>query len=62
VGGYEEMLEILADPAHEEYRQTKTWAGKNYAPEKFNLAATNRALRRLDRRQRAPRRRTGARA
>ena len=45
-GGYERMLEILADPEHEEHRQMKVWAGKKYDPEAFDLAAVNRGLRR----------------
>jgi hypothetical protein len=44
VSGYEDLLEILADPEHEEYQQMKTWVGKKFAPEKFDLLATNRAL------------------
>ncbi len=45
--GYESMLEILADPEHEEYRQTKTWVGRKYDPEKLDLVAVSRALKRV---------------
>ncbi|AKJ39486.1 plasmid pRiA4b ORF-3 family protein [Methanosarcina barkeri] len=34
-GGYEEMLDILEDPEHEEYEHTVTWLGKNFDPEYF---------------------------
>jgi len=40
VRGYEEMMEILSDPADEEYEDTKEWidsaTGGNYAPEHFD--------------------------
>ncbi len=58
--GYEGMLEILADPEHEEYRQTKTWVGRKYDPEKLDLAAVSRALQRVRRQSNAARRRSGA--
>lgn len=51
--GYEDLLQILADPEHEEHRQTKTWVGKKFAPERFDLAETNRALQKV---RREPRR------
>jgi hypothetical protein len=49
VSGYEDLLQILADPDHEEHRQMKTWVGKKFAPEKFDLLATNRALQKVRR-------------
>lgn len=30
--GYDEFLEALADPDHEDHADTKTWAGRNYDP------------------------------
>jgi len=48
--GYARMLEILGDPTHEEYREMKTWAGRKYDPEKFDLVAIDRALRKLRKR------------
>ena len=45
--GYSRLLEILGDPMHEEYREVKTWAGKKYDPEKLDLLAIDRALRKL---------------
>jgi pRiA4b ORF-3-like protein len=42
--GYEELLEVLADPRHGEHASMKKWVGKKFAPESFDLAAVNRAL------------------
>lgn len=53
VSGYEELLQVLADPRHEEYASMKTWVGKRFAPERFDLAQTNRALQKV---RREPRR------
>lgn len=36
VYGYEDLLEILKNPDHEEYKQMKTWAGRQFNPEKFD--------------------------
>jgi hypothetical protein len=55
VSGYEDLLQILADPEHEEHRHMKTWVGKKFAPEKFDLLATNRALRKVRRESSRPR-------
>ena len=46
-GGYAELLEILADPAHEQYEFYRQWAGEEFNPKAFDLAATNAALQRL---------------
>lgn len=35
IWGYEEFLEIMADPEHEEHNQYKDWLGP-FAPEKFD--------------------------
>ncbi len=48
--GYEHLLEALADPEHEDHADLKRWAGRRYDPERFDLAATNRALRKLHKR------------
>jgi hypothetical protein len=45
--GYEELLEVLADPKHEEHASMKRWVGKRFDPESFDLAAVNRALRKV---------------
>lgn len=36
VGGYQDLLRILADPKDDEYDSTKTWIGENWKPEVFN--------------------------
>jgi len=48
--GYRHLLEVLADPTHEEHAHLKRWAGRRYDPEKFDAAAANRALRKLRKR------------
>ena len=46
-GGYADLLEILANPAHEEHKKYRRWAGEDFNPEAFDLAAANAALQRL---------------
>jgi hypothetical protein len=46
-GGYEELLEVLADPGHEDYEDYRGWAGKGFDPERFDLEQVNRVLRRV---------------
>jgi len=36
IGGYENMLEILEDPEHEEYEDTVEWLGEDFDPEYFD--------------------------
>jgi hypothetical protein len=45
--GYQDLLEILATPDHEEHRTMKTWVGRAFDPEKFDVRAVNRALRKV---------------
>jgi hypothetical protein len=56
--GYMQNLKILADPDHEEYPDTKTWVGRGYDPEKFNITVVNKKLatlaRKLERRHIRP--------
>jgi hypothetical protein len=42
--GYAEMMEIIQNPAHEEYRSTKTWLGKGFNPRKFDIESVNKRL------------------
>ena len=37
VGGYENLLEIIKDKKHEEYKRKMKWLGGSYNPEKFVL-------------------------
>ena len=36
IPGYQNMLQILADRTHEEYKETLTWVGGSYDPDHFN--------------------------
>ena len=45
VYGYAELLETLADPAHERYAELREWVGPYFAPEEFDLVLVNRDLR-----------------
>ncbi|MBA4081079.1 MAG: hypothetical protein C0496_07435, partial [Erythrobacter sp.] len=44
--GYEAFLEVWRDPDHEDHADNRRWAGRKFDPERFNLEATNRAIRR----------------
>lgn len=38
IWGYENLLEIIKDPNHEEYEERLEWLGDNFDPEDFNPA------------------------
>ncbi|HEX4080882.1 MAG TPA: plasmid pRiA4b ORF-3 family protein [Rhizomicrobium sp.] len=42
--GYHHLLEVLADPAHPDYRELRGWMDKTFDPEAFSVDTTNRAL------------------
>jgi len=42
--GYQNFLEALRDPAHEEHDAMLEWVSGSFDPEAFDLAAVNRAL------------------
>ena len=44
VGGYENLLEILRNPEHEEYESMREWLGRPVDPEAIDLKAINRIL------------------
>lgn len=44
-GGYAELLDVLADPAHPEHEHMRTWVGNRLRP--FDRAATNQRVRRV---------------
>ncbi|MGC8497224.1 MAG: plasmid pRiA4b ORF-3 family protein [Thermoplasmata archaeon] len=46
--GYYQLLKILSDPSNEEYEETKTWAGEDFDPEKFDIEETNELLKDYD--------------
>ncbi len=47
IGGYERLLEVLFDPAHEEFEELRTWVGPDFQPERFDVRAVNDRLARL---------------
>jgi len=53
--GYEELLEILKDPKHEEYEDRVEWVGEDFEPEKFDIDRTNRVLGNIKSNLREPR-------
>jgi hypothetical protein len=46
-GGYEEFLEAIANPEHEEHDDFLGWLGFAFDPERFSVAETNAALQRV---------------
>ena len=47
--GYEHLLEVLADPAHEEHEEMLDWVGGPFDPEAVDIAAINANLELYDR-------------
>jgi hypothetical protein len=47
--GYGHLLEVLADPAHEEHRELKDWLGGAHDAETFDVVETNAYVELLDR-------------
>jgi hypothetical protein len=45
--GYEQFLDALADPLHEEHDNYLVWVGYKFDPAEFDLAQANAALQRL---------------
>jgi hypothetical protein len=45
--GYETLVAALPDPSPEEHEQIVEWIGGDFDPERFDLDAVNRKLRRL---------------
>ena len=56
--GYQNLLEVLADPNHEEYEQLLGWLGGSFDAEAFDIAARNADLELVDRHTRQRRLRT----
>lgn len=46
-GGYGELLEVLADPAHPEHVEACEWVGTGFDPGLFSLVRANAGLQRL---------------
>ncbi|MCP3859907.1 MAG: plasmid pRiA4b ORF-3 family protein [Phycisphaeraceae bacterium] len=47
VGGYEELREVLADPAHDEYEHLREWAGAGFDADAFDQMAVTKCLRQV---------------
>jgi len=47
IWGYAELLEAIGDPKHESHEGMLEWVGGEFDPEKFDLNAVNRELRKL---------------
>jgi hypothetical protein len=55
-GGYENLLDAITDPEHEDHEQLMAWLGAPHDPGAFNVTRVNVALARLTRKRRRPRR------
>jgi len=44
MSGFEDMLEILKDPSHEEYEEYIVWTGGGFDPKEFDKEALNETL------------------
>ena len=44
IGGYEELLEAVADPQHERHEELLEWVGGSFDAERFDLDVVNRRL------------------
>ena len=53
--GYQQMLRILKNPHHNEYKATKQWIGYHFNAERFQVESTNELLEELDRQKGNPR-------
>lgn len=42
--GFMNLMEILGDPKHEEYKACKKWVGARYDPEAFNLESIDKKM------------------
>lgn len=47
INGFYDMLKILQNKKHPEYKETRTWVGKKYDPESFDLVKVNKQLKQL---------------
>ncbi|MEW6087477.1 MAG: plasmid pRiA4b ORF-3 family protein [bacterium] len=48
MGGYENLLEIIKNPEHEEYEGMMEWLEEEFDPEYFNLSGINELLKQKD--------------
>lgn len=45
IPGYEQFLDVIADPKHPEHKETKRWCGGHFDPKWFDLAMVSKDLR-----------------
>lgn len=45
--GYEDFLEVIANPYHEDHEEMLEWIGGTWDPEAFDLATVNRKVKRV---------------
>ena len=48
IHGYKELLEVLKNPKHPEYRETIVWVGSKFNPTNFSVDACNKELGKLN--------------
>lgn len=48
VGGYEELLNIISDPDHEDHEDMLVWLGGDFDPDYFDKHEVNELLRQKD--------------
>ena len=48
IHGYKKLLEVLKNPIHPEYRETKVWVGSKFNPTNFSVDACNKELGKLN--------------
>jgi hypothetical protein len=47
IPGYEDFLEVMANPSHPEYAQMVQWCGGSFDPSAFDLHEVNQRLREI---------------
>jgi Plasmid pRiA4b ORF-3-like protein len=47
VSGYQEFLDVIFDPTHQEYEHLVRWAGGPFQAEEFDVKAVNKTLSRM---------------
>jgi hypothetical protein len=46
--GFQQLLDVLKNPKHPEYKETRVWVGKSFNPTKFSVDACNKELGKLN--------------
>lgn len=48
IRGYKELLEVLKNPKHPEYRESKVWVGSTFNPTKFSVDGCKKEMGKLN--------------